>query len=343
MTMLDDQTRTRSRPVDLALVGLGFGAKLLDGELAGQDDCRVVRLCDRDGERLRAAVERTGLPGCGELDEVLADPAIEAIGLFTEPASRPALLRRCIDAGKHVLTTKPFALDPEAARAVLAHARAAGVVVHVNSPSPAPPDLARIAAWREERDLGRPLAAHAVTYHRYDERADGSWFDDPARCPAAPLYRLGIYLINDLVRLLGPAAAVHVQCSRIATGRPTPDHAQMAIRFRSGALATVQASLCIGDGLSYRNALALHCERGSIFRNVGPRRSERTLLELATADGTERRELDGYSGLYQWDLFRRAVRGEPVDAAEAEAAAVDGAAVVQAMAASERDGREVAL
>src|SRR5690606_32877601 len=127
------------------------------------------------------------------LEDVLADPAIAASGLCTPPQGRAELVRRCLEAGKDVMTTKPFDLDLDAAAAVLTEARERGRVVHLNSPSPEPPDLVQIEAWIREYDLGRPVAARAEMLTSVREEADGTWYDDPQRCPLAPMFRLGIY------------------------------------------------------------------------------------------------------------------------------------------------------
>jgi hypothetical protein len=50
---------------------------------------------------------------------LIADPNIPVIGLYTGPVGRAALIHRIIEAGKDVMTTKPFELDSEAALAVM--------------------------------------------------------------------------------------------------------------------------------------------------------------------------------------------------------------------------------
>src|SRR5262249_4882665 len=143
------------------------------------------------------------------LDEILADPVIPAVGLYTGPSRRADLLRKIIRAGKHVMTTKPFELDPHAALEVMQEARSRGCIVHLNSPAPVMPlDVSQIKQWQTEFRLGEPVACRADVWAGYREKADGSWCDDPELCPVAPIFRLGIYLINDLLEIFGPADEV---------------------------------------------------------------------------------------------------------------------------------------
>jgi predicted dehydrogenase len=66
------------------------------------------------------------------LDELLADDEIEIVDVATRPDVRPELIRRAIDAGKHVLAQKPLALEVDAARSLVEEAEDRGVKVAVN-------------------------------------------------------------------------------------------------------------------------------------------------------------------------------------------------------------------
>lgn len=100
------------------------------------------------------------------------------------------------------------------------------------------PDLNQILLWREDLRLGRPIAARADIWSSYREAADGSWYDDPEKCPVAPIFRLGIYLINDLIRLVGKPVAVSVMSSRLFTGRPCVRNMRIAVSGVLGWLAS---------------------------------------------------------------------------------------------------------
>jgi predicted dehydrogenase len=66
------------------------------------------------------------------LDELLADPAVEVVDVATHPPVRLEVIRRAVEAGKHVLAQKPLALDARAAREVVEEAERRGVTVAVN-------------------------------------------------------------------------------------------------------------------------------------------------------------------------------------------------------------------
>ena len=334
--------------VRIAIVGLNFGRHILDQICtgSGRDHLALAGVCDLDAAKVAQYAAQTGTRAYRDLAEVLADPTIPAVGLFTPPIGRANLIRQAIRAGKHVLTTKPFELDAAAAAEVLAEARCLGRVVHLNSPAPMlAADLAQIKHWQQHYQLGCPVGCRADVWASYREPADGSWYDDPQRCPVAPVFRLGIYLINDLVALFGPAAAVQVLHSRLNTGRPTPDNAQLAIQFQNGGLANVFASFCVNDGDHYRNSLVLNFENGTIYRNCGAARADNCAAELSLVMATagkrqlvDQVRLDETSGGYQWAVFARGVRGEPLTGETTADQIVAGIQVIRAMARAEQSG-----
>jgi predicted dehydrogenase len=345
---------TNLKRLPIAIVGLNFGQHIifqLQREPA-RSLFKIVAVCDLDRARTNKKAKELKVKAYYDLDNLLSDPEIPAVGLFTGPIGRADLLRKIIRSGKDVMTTKPFEVDPKAAAAVLKEAKRLGRVIHLNSPAPIPSqDLAQIARWRQEFDLGRPIGARADAWASYREVADGSWYDNPDRCPVAPIFRLGIYLVNDLIDLFGPVEAVQVFRSRIFTKRPTPDNGQLALRFKNGALANIFSSFCIDDGQFYRNALTLNFERGTIYRNQPP--SIQTPANYNICDlmlVTQKRKKAivlrkkhlELSGAYQWQTFYRAIsnRGRKKFAHVLPSnQIIESLKVILAMSRSEKSGR----
>ena len=338
--------------IPIAIVGLNFGSQII--ELLGgiKHLFKIAAVCDLDLARAKQKGAELGVRAYDSLDSLLLDASIPVIGLFTGPAGRAELLGKIIRAGKDVITTKPFEVDPKAAATILQEAKRLGRVIHLNSPAPLlSPDLAQIVRWREDHNLGHPVGARAEAWASYQEKADGSWHDDPVRCPLAPVFRIGIYLINDLIRLFGSVEEVQIFHSKIRTGRPTPDNGQLSLRFRNGAMGNVYSSFCVNDGQSYRNTLVLNFERGTIYRNAPPSlwtREKHDVCDLMLVARPKDRTIVRHkrnlelSGTYQWRSLHRAVTGEKL--ADAHGATtqnqiVNGLEVIAAMSRAESSGR----
>jgi predicted dehydrogenase len=340
-------------PLPFAAVGLRFGRyALLWLKIRYQTRAvELVLVCDRDADLARKIGEEFGVPWTTDLDQVLASP-IPVVALFTPPAGRADLVSRCLRAGKDVMTTKPFETDSAATVAVFAEARRLGRIIASNSPQPGlAPDLRQLDDWQHTFQLGRPVALRADATGPYFEQADGSWYDDPQRCPAAPLFRIAIYLIHDALSLLGPVDQVFVTTSRIRTGRPTPDQGVLTLRHRDGGLSAITASLCVKDGQSWRNALVINYENGTATRNLGgDPAADGANLRLITATPAGDPEITAtarlhpvWSGEYDWDSFANSIRQRtPLDETFATTA-LEGVRVIEAMARSEATGQPVTL
>jgi predicted dehydrogenase len=93
-----------------AIVGLGYwGPNLLRNawELEG---VQVKAMCDRDPEALAKQARRyPNVDGTQDFDDVLDDPAIDAVLLATPISTHHELGRRALEAGKHLFVEKPMA------------------------------------------------------------------------------------------------------------------------------------------------------------------------------------------------------------------------------------------
>lgn len=341
--------------IPIAIVGLNFGTRIAEHDLAqaaGSAFFALAAVCDQDTQRADEAGARLGVKAYHHLDDVLARADIPAIGLFTGPAGRADLIRRIIRAGKHVMTTKPFELDSGQAAAVLQEARRLGRLIHLNSPSASRAgDFLQMDTWIRQYGLGRPVAGTHESWYKRVEIPDGTWYDDPERCPVAPIFRLGIYGIHDLLCLLGQPDTVQVTQSRLFTGRPTPDLAQLTLRFRNGAIGTSLAGWCLQPPRA-EHCLTLYFENGTIHRSpaLTPDPPDHFTLCVAPADSRNGAPAEAVtlpreqlSSAYQWETFHNAIRGQAIRNPTPDGTIVDGVRVIEAMKRSAASGRTEAV
>jgi predicted dehydrogenase len=119
-----------SRPVGIAVVGLGYWGPNLLRVLGDNLDAEVRWLCDLDTERL--AKYRRRHPGARvttRMERVLADPAVDAVIIATPVHTHYALAAKALEAGKHVFVEKPLAQSSELADDLAAIARERGLVL----------------------------------------------------------------------------------------------------------------------------------------------------------------------------------------------------------------------
>jgi hypothetical protein len=100
-------------PLPFAAVGLRFGRHALAwlDQRYRTKSVRLALVCDRDAALAKQIGAEFGVPWTTDMDSVLGSD-IPAVALFTPPAGRAALISQCIRAGKDVMTTKPFTIQP---------------------------------------------------------------------------------------------------------------------------------------------------------------------------------------------------------------------------------------
>jgi predicted dehydrogenase len=214
----------------------------------------VVACADVDADCGQAFADWHGLEPCS-VGELVAGEGVDVILNLTPPASHATLVAATLDAGKHSYTEKPLALSVETGRALVEQALAAGLRIGCA------PDTFLGSAYEAARlvidrgDIGVPIGATAQMLTGGPE----SWHPNADffyRAGGGPLFDTGPYYLTAMVSLLGPIVAASGFVAtptlerelgvgprageRFATEVPT--HAAAALRFASGALATITVS-----------------------------------------------------------------------------------------------------
>jgi predicted dehydrogenase len=92
-------------------VGYGYWGPNLVRNLAKAKDAELAVVCDLSPEHLESfSASHPGVPTTTSFDELLADYALDAVMIATSAPTHHALVRRALEAGKHVFVEKPLAL-----------------------------------------------------------------------------------------------------------------------------------------------------------------------------------------------------------------------------------------
>ncbi len=102
-------------PIHLAVIGYGLAGRVFHAPLIGH----TPGLALHSVVTSQHAVVSATLPGvrvCATAEEVFDDQAVDAVVIATPNALHAPLALAALQAGKHVLVDKPFALDALAAK-----------------------------------------------------------------------------------------------------------------------------------------------------------------------------------------------------------------------------------
>jgi predicted dehydrogenase len=123
---------TNYRP-GIGIVGVGGIVK--QGHLPAYNkyNLNIVGVYDVSAEATRGIAEQFKVHTVFDsLGELLSHPGIEVVDVATHPKQRIPIIREALEAGKHVLSQKPLALDIAGAREVIEEAQRRGLRLAVN-------------------------------------------------------------------------------------------------------------------------------------------------------------------------------------------------------------------
>ncbi len=165
----------KNRDYGIGIVGCGNIARNAHLKAYRAFGYRVVHACDINEENLKAAVEEYNIPeGTTDLDELLADPAVEIVDLAVHANQRRPLVERIAEAGKPIFSQKPFAMQYQEAVEMVEICERAGVPLMINQQARWAPQHAVIKWFIDEGLLGHVYNVMHVI-RSYQDRPD-HWF-----------------------------------------------------------------------------------------------------------------------------------------------------------------------
>lgn len=113
-----------------AVVGAGYWGPNLARNFRASADWELAGVCDLDGTRARAVADSVGgVPVWTRLEDVLADPTVDAVAIATPARTHHPIALAALAAGKHVMVEKPLADTTERGAAMVAAAEERGLVL----------------------------------------------------------------------------------------------------------------------------------------------------------------------------------------------------------------------
>ena len=225
--------------LNAAIVGLGWWGKQLARAVQGRSSLiRFSRGVTLEPELARDFAAENGLAITASYEDVLADPAIDAVCLATPHTRHRAQVEAAAAAGKHVYCEKPFALSKADAQAALAAVRRAGVALGVGQNMRFKAvDQGRCASCADAGTFGTIMLAEGNYSHAVARRPAGRQL---ARGGGRIARRRHDRHGHPRARL--PSATSSVRCggwraaAQRAVALPRGDTTAALIEFRDGAL-----------------------------------------------------------------------------------------------------------
>lgn len=243
----------------VAIIGCGYVADFYVATLPNHPELVIRGVYDRDPVRLAAFSRHHGLRAYPDAASLLADPAVELVLNLTNPHSHFAVSRQALEAGKHVYSEKPLALELDEARELVELAARRRLSLRA-APATHLGEAARATADVLSRgDLG----SVRVVYAELDDGmvfrtgCEGWRSASGAPWPAADEFGIGCtlqhasYYVTWLCELFGPVRSVTAFASRQIDDKgvvPTPggladDFSVSCLTFDNGVVGRLTCGL----------------------------------------------------------------------------------------------------
>jgi UDP-N-acetyl-2-amino-2-deoxyglucuronate dehydrogenase len=339
------------RRIRIALVGCGrIAQRHFEAIAAHNQQAELVAVCDTDPMALAAAVKRTGARGFESLDKLLQASEADVVALCTPSGLHPAQTIQLAAAGRHVITEKPMATRwPDGKRMVEA-CDVANVRLFVVKQNRRNATLQMLKRAVEQKRFGRIYMVNLNVFwsrpqeYYHSAKWRGTWeFDGGALMNQASHY------VDLIDWLIGPVESVQAYTATLARDIQVEDSAVVGIRWRSGALGSMNVTM-LAYPKNYEGSITVLGEKGTVrIGGVAANEIQHWQFAEPVEDDAHVQEASyqttsvyGFGHPLYYDNVIRTLRGE----CEAETDGREGLRSLEVIIAtylSARDGRRVAL
>ncbi len=231
------------KTIGIGLIGCGGMGRSLGRQLRTLDRARLVGMADPSGEARSQAAEELGAPAYAAVEELLAQPAIDAVVIATPPFMHRDHAEMAAAAGKHLFLEKPMAASTADCDRIIAAAERAGVRLMIGQVLRYYPCWWQVLELVRGGEIGRPLG---VTVTRISGGWKGwpqGWRNELAKCGGL-LMEVNAHEIDFLCQLGGEVTRVYAEADHFGTEDPSdyPNLYFVSFRFASGAVGHLHSS-----------------------------------------------------------------------------------------------------
>jgi len=283
------------QPLKFALVGLDHwynGFPMLQA-ITSSSQAELRWVVGANEERAQAVAEQYHAPRYAtDYEKVLKDPQVDVVTCFVSSDRSAELCIAAAEAGKHIISIKPMAMNLDQADRVVEAVNRAGIKYFPGAGS----HLffagnQAFKKWIDEGRIGKLVAAssmfHASLPRDWPDSSVPGWFADPKRVPGGAWIDHAIFYLQvfrsyfeaEIAQFRGVTANLKY------TDLELEDFGQGILTFDNGAVATITASW-LGTRGANRQGLKFHGTEGTLVWD--------SLLNKVAVAGRFSEELSGW-------------------------------------------------
>src|ERR1700686_1369053 len=286
----------------IGIIGVGFGAQVHVPAFRSEG-WDVAAICSRSREKAQKAADEAGIASVySDPMELIRRDDLGAIAIITPPGAHHRLSIAALNAGKHVLCEKPFAIDAQQAEEMRAAADKSGRTAMIAHEFRHTPQRAYIRQLVAEDYIGKfQLCTLELFLDRYVSREPRplTWNANKSE-GGGLLGALGSHYIDglrfwfgEIASVTGWLAALRPDVVDTATGKivkaETDDTFSFTVTFKNGGVATMTSAFAVTPARGAKTAVM--GEGGTLMaEQPGPNPLENGVV-VASRDGATLQEL----------------------------------------------------
>lgn len=254
--------------IGVALVGCGkIGQKHLQA-LVHQKALQLVATVDPDIERAEASAVAFDAEAFSTTEEMLDKLSVDAVIVATPSGLHRLQTEKALRYGLHVLVEKPMALSYRDGLAMVRQADKANRILAVTQFNRMLPSVARAIEAVQQGRLGKVIEGSlSVRWARPQSYYDAETWRGTRQMDGGVLFNQAIHALDILLQMMGPVEEVFAHAATLTHDIESEDTVVGTLRFRSGALASVNATTSVPN-TNFDERITVIGETGLI--GVGP-------------------------------------------------------------------------
>ncbi|MFO0482020.1 MAG: Gfo/Idh/MocA family protein [bacterium] len=247
--------------LNVAVVGMGWWGKIIVPLLKTSKKITVGKVVEVNPDSIADFAREQGVQVVTSYDDVLKDPAIQAVVLCTPHTQHTDQIVAAAAAGKHVFCETPLSMTRADVLRAVAAIEKAGVALAVGHERRFEPPILEMMQIVKSGVLGKPLQVEAnFSQDKFLSLAADNWRLSGKEAPAGPMTATGIHLLDLSVGVFGEADHVYASVKQLGSHLVNGDTLAILVSFRNGGHALISAILAT----PFDGRFAIYCNEGWI-------------------------------------------------------------------------------
>ena len=257
-------------PVRMVVVGLGMG-KNRCAQISDTCGIKLAGVCDIRLEKAKAVGEQYNIPYSDDINVFLNDTSVEAMYIVTPTGTHCDIAEQCLNAGKHVLLTKPMDVEYKKCERLADLGKEKGLLVgcdfdlHYRGP------LKELQKAVINGFFGNLKSANMIlnirrTQKYFDE--NGGWRGTWALDGGGALSNQGIHEIDRMLSVFGMPKKVRCAVSRQTFDIEAEDIGIAEMLYDSGMIARISSTTSY-PASSWYTRLEVYGDKGAYLLTAG--------------------------------------------------------------------------